>query len=118
MIGCKEIDDYITSVENGTEIVGDRVKKLCNLVKEAVANESIYVDKEQWEGYKKIGEMMFETIYPWEYYFVACILCTYTKDNKPRWSWAMFMLGRGAGKDGVIAWISLCLVSKYNNIPK
>lgn len=118
MIGCKEINDFIVGVEKGIIPSNENIKKNCQLVKKAFANESIYVDREQWEGYKRIGEMMFEVIYPWEYYFVACTLCTYTKQGKPRWFWALAMLGRGAGKDGVIAWISLCLVSKYNNIPK
>lgn len=118
MIGCKEIDDYITSVENGTEIVGDRVKKLCNLVKKAFANESIYVDREQLSGYIKIGHLMFEELYPWELFCTACELCTYTKENKPRWHWSLNVVSRGAGKDGMIAWWSLCLTSKYNKIER
>lgn len=116
MIGCKEIDDYINGVKNGTIRSNDNVKKLCNLVEKAFKEEDIYVDKEQLEGYMKIGNLMFETIYSWEKFATACILCTYKKDRKPRWYWALFMLGRGAGKDGIIAWWSLCLVSKYNKV--
>lgn len=118
MIGCKEIDDYITSVENGTEIASDRVKKLCNLVKEAFANESIYVDREQWEAYQKIGRLMYKELFPWELFCTACCLCTYTKENKPRWYWSLFVIARGAGKDGMIAWWSLCLTSKFNKVPR
>lgn len=117
MIGCNEIDNFITGVRNGTIPSDDDVKKQCNLVEKAFANESIYVDKEQLAAYMKIGHMMYDVIYPWEEFATACVLCTYTKEGKPRWSWAMFMLGRGAGKDGIIAWWSLCLVSKYNKVP-
>lgn len=118
MIGCKEIDNYITGVENGTIIANKWRKLLCARVKEAFENESIYVDKEQWEGYKKIGEMMFKPLYDWQYFIVACELCTYTKEGKPRWFWSLNMLGRGAGKDGTIAWICMCLTSKYNKVLK
>ena len=118
MIGCKEINDYIVGVENGTITSNKWRKLLCERVKEAFANESIYVDKEQLEAYMRIGNLMFETVYSWEKFFIACVLCTYTKENKPRWYWALAMLGRGAGKDGLIAWISLCLISKFNKISK
>lgn len=118
MIGCKEIDFYITGVENGTIIASEDVKKQCKLVRKAFEEESIYVDREQLEGYIKIGHLIFETIFPWEEFLTACILCTYTKENKPRWFWFLGMLGRGAGKDGLFCWWGLCLVSKYNKIPK
>lgn len=118
MIGCKEITDFITGVEDGTIPSSEDVKKQCQLVKNAFANESIYVDKEQLAGYLKIGRMMFETLYPWQIFATACCLCTYTKENKPRWYWALFMIGRGAGKDGTIAWWGLCLTSKFNKVQK
>lgn len=116
MIGCKEINDYIVGVEKGTILANDDVKKQCNLVKKAFANESIYVDKEQLSAYMKIGYLMYETIYDWEKFLTACILCTYTKQRKPRWHWFLGMLARGAGKDGLIAWWSICLISKYNDV--
>lgn len=118
MIGCKEINDYIVGVESGKILANDDVKKQCELVKKAFANESIYVDKEQLSAYMKIGYLMYDTIYEWEKFLTACILCTYTKDRKPRWHWFLGMIARGAGKDGVIAWWSICLISKYNNVPK
>ena len=34
----------------------------------------------------------------------------------PRWPDALALIGRGAGKDGTIAWMSLCLLSPYNGI--
>lgn len=118
MIGSKEIDNYITGVEKGTIKANEDRKKLCALVRKAFENESIYVDKEQLAGYMKIGHAMFDVIYPWEEFLTACILCTYTKENKPRWYWFLGMLSRGAGKDGLLCWWALCLTSKHNKVKK
>lgn len=118
MIGCKEINDYIVDVKSGKEIVSNYVKLLCKHVEECFANESIYVDKEQLNGYMKIGELMFTEIFAWEKFILALFLCTYTKDKRPRWYWALLEIARGAGKDGFLAWVSLCLISKYNPIGK
>ncbi|MDR3305951.1 MAG: terminase large subunit [Clostridiales Family XIII bacterium] len=41
--------------------------------------------------------------------------CTYWKESGlPRWPELLCVIGRGAGKDGYIAWDSLCMISPYN----
>lgn len=119
MIGCKEIDTYIKDVKSGKIKTSDNVKKLCNHIEKCFANEKIFVEKKRLEAYIKIGEMMFDNIYSWEKFLIALLLCTYTSKNgrlQPRWFWALILIGRGAGKDGFIAWISTCMVSRYNPI--
>lgn len=118
--GCKEIDDYIQAVKNDEIVACNNVKKLCNHIEKCFANESLVVDEKRLEAYMKIGELMFSEIYSWEKFLIALLLCTYKLDNgklTPRWFWALIEIGRGAGKDGFIAWISLCLISKNNPIP-
>lgn len=119
MIGCKEIDTYVNGVLNGTiKANSDRVK-LCNHVKKCFAEEKLIVDTKKLNAYMNIGHMMFDEIYSWEEFLLACLLCTYVIKNdkkQPRWFWALIMIGRGAGKDGFIAWISLCLISRFNQI--
>lgn len=119
MSGCKEIDSYISDVESGKITANNNVKKLCNHIKECFANEKLFVDKKRLEAYMKIGEMMFENIYSWEKFLIALLLCTYVNHNgklRPRWFWALILIGRGAGKDGFIAWVSTCMISRFNPI--
>lgn len=118
MIGCNEIDNYIKNVRNGTIIASNRVKLLCDLVERAFANEKLRFDNELFKNYLKIGNLMYPIIYEWEKFVVACLLCTFKADGNPRWHWALCEIARGAGKDGLIAWISTCLVSKFNKVAK
>lgn len=119
MIGCKEIDAYITGVESGLITADSDVIKLCKHIKKCFANEKLIVDKKRLEAYISIGSRMFDDIYTWEKFLIAVLLCTYTNRNgrmSPRWFWALILIGRGAGKDGFIAWISLCMISRFNPI--
>lgn len=115
MTGCREIDEYISDVKSGKEMASSWVKKQCYLVEKAWKEEDLKFNKAQFDAYLKIGQTMYREIYPWEKFLCACLLCTYL-DGRPRWFWSLTMIGRGAGKDGFIAWISLCLVSKHNPI--
>lgn len=119
MIGCKEIDTYINGVKNNKIKANSDVKKLCNHVEKCFSKEKLIVDIKRLDAYMKIGRMMFSEIYSWEEFLIALLLCTYTNKNgklMPRWFWALILIGRGAGKDGFIAWISTCMISRYNPI--
>lgn len=118
MIGCKEIDDYIQKVESGKINASKDVKQLCEIIKDDFNSGNSYVDTVKLENYRKIGEKMFPVVLDWELFLIALLLCTYTKGHKVRWRSALIMIGRGAGKDGFIAWMSLCLISRYNPVRK
>lgn len=93
-------------------------KALVKRVKKAFAHEKLHVDLERYEHYVSLGEYLgFGRGYEWERFVIGCTLCTYTKDGFPRWDEIFICLGRGAGKDGLISWISLCLISPYNPAP-
>ena len=42
--------------------------------------------------------------------------CTYRADGSPRWKTLLCMVGRGAGKDGFIAFDGACSISPYNPV--
>lgn len=113
---CKEVADYINDVETEKIVACNNVKKLCANVKKAFETENIYTDTEQLAAYIRIGELMFGGLYKWQKFLCALVLCTYKKDGKPRWNRLLDLMARGAGKDGTIAWFSICLTSKYHNV--
>lgn len=116
----KDISSYIKSIEGNKPIAGKDLHDFAKLVREAYEANDTYFNKEQYEAYLAIGQAMYpKGLMPWEKCLCGLLLCVYrNKDDRPRWKNSLIMIGRGAGKDGFIAWLSLCLVSKNNPIPK
>lgn len=114
------IAEWIDIVENKTFAVCEEQELLVKHVKWCFEHEDIYVDEEQLEKYISLSKYFpYEEIFPWQKFVIALHDCTYWKDTGlPRWPDLFCMLGRGAGKDGTIAWESVCLMSPYNGIPE
>ena len=114
------IAEWIDIVENKTFAVCEEQELLVKHVKWCFEHEDIYVDEEQLEKYISLSKYFpYEEIFPWQKFAIALHDCTYWKDTGlPRWPDLFCMLGRGAGKDGTIAWESVCLMSPYNGIPE
>ena len=93
-------------------------EKTYQACKKAFETENIYVDDEQFEKYIGLAKYFpWKTLMPWQKFVVGLHGCTYYKDTKePRWPDLFCLIGRGAGKDGTIAWESVCLTSPYNPI--
>lgn len=121
MTNCKiskHIQEWIDIVENETYAVCEEQKLLIAHVKECFANEDIYTDEEQLEKYIDLAKYFpFERVFPWQKFVIGLHDCTYWRENgMPRWPDLFCEIGRGAGKDGTIAWESTCLTSPYNAI--
>lgn len=116
---CKqEILAYVESVLTGEELASKDVIKQCKLVKKALETETLIYEDERYQANLAIGVAMLKNIFPWERFLMACSCCVYTEDHQPRWNDIFCMIGRGNGKDGVIAWLSLCFISRNNPILK
>lgn len=113
---CKDAREYLTSVLQGKTLASEDVIKQCRLVKKAFETEKLIFKEDRYKAYMRIGELMFTEVFPWERFIIACTLCTYKTDGTPRWDEVLCLMGRGNGKDGLIAFISLCLISRHNPI--
>lgn len=120
MLWHKDVEAYIKSIENDKPKASKDMHYFAALVRKAYEAGDTYFDKKQYEAYKVLGNAMYPNgLMPWEKCLCALLLCVYkTKDNRPRWKNSLIMIGRGAGKDGFIAWLSLCMVSKNNPVPE
>lgn len=120
MTRCKinpHIEAYMECVENGTIRACEEQHLLVAHVRRCFEMENIHTDDEQLDHYLSLARYFpFETVFPWQAFFIGLHLCTYREDGMPRWPDAMALIGRGAGKDGTIAWESMCLMSPYNGI--
>lgn len=119
-MGCEmpdEVREYIELVENGPHRVCREQKALAGLVRRVLETEDVFVDTQQLSRYMGLAKYFpFKELFPWERFIVALWDCTYKPDGLPRWKTLFCMLGRGAGKDGVIAFDSFASVSPYNPV--
>lgn len=114
----KEIQDYIDLIEQDVYKSCEEQKLLINHVKACFETELIYVDNTQLAHYMQLCEryVPFQLL-PWEKFIIALHDCTYWEETgQPRWPDLFCMMGRGGGKDGMIAVESFCLTSPYNGI--
>lgn len=114
----RHIYTYMEMVESGKIRACREQKLLMSMVQKCFAKEDIYVDDEQLEHYLGLAKYFpFQQVFPWEAFVIGLSLCTFWQEvGTPRWSDSFNMLGRGAGKDGLIALESMALISPYNPI--
>lgn len=113
-----EIQDWIDIVEQEKFKCCEEQHLLVKRIKKCFATEYIYVDTEQLEKYMNLCKkyVPFE-LFPWQKFVIALHDCTYLSESKiPRWPDLFCQLGRGAGKDGMIAIEAFLLTSPYNGI--
>lgn len=121
MMSCdlpREILDYIEQVESGELKACKEQKALVAHVRKCFEREAIFVDLEQLEKYMGLVKYFpYERLFPWEEFLIALWDCTYwKKTNRPRWKTVFALVGRGAGKDGFIAFDGACSISPYNPV--
>ena len=109
---------YMEMVENGEINSCVEQHDLMVHVRRCFATEDIYTNDEQLEKYIRLSKYFpYEKIFEWEEFVLVLHICTYrTKDDMPRWPDLFMLVGRGAGKDGYIAYESFCLLSEHNGI--
>lgn len=112
-----EVLRYIELVEADTPRACPEQHALAAMIRRVFETEDIYVDTEQLGKYLGLAKYFsFGELLPWEKFIIALWDCTYTADGFPRWDTVLVMVGRGAGKDGFIAFDGMCSVSPYNQI--
>lgn len=111
------VQEYVDIVKNDSYRCCEEQKLLIEHVEKCFATEEIYIDEQQLENYLKLETYLPFGLFPWQRFVLALHDCTYWKiNNTPRWPDLFCEIGRGAGKDGTIAFESFCLTSPYNGI--
>lgn len=111
-----EVLRYLESVEADTPRACPEQHALAALIRRVFETEDIYVDTEQLRKYLGIARYFSFQLLPWEEFLTALWMCTYTAAGFPRWRTLLVEVGRGAGKDGFISFLSACAVSPYNPV--
>lgn len=111
---------FIEIVESGQQSANKDVHALVKLVRHSFETEPVYTDGEQFTKYLSLQKYFPYDLIPWEVFLLGLWCCTYWKGpvKKPRWPDVIAMLGRGAGKDGFIAFVCACMISPYNPVQR
>ena len=99
-----QVEAYLELVESDQPRACPEQHALAAYVRRVFAQEDIRVDTEQLGHYLGLAKYFpFQELFPWEEFVLALWDCTYRADGAPRWKTLLAMVGRGAGKDGLIA---------------
>ena len=111
-----EVLEYIELVESGQPRACPGQHALVALVRRAFETENLRVETERLEKYLGLQKYFPFALFPWEKFLFTLWNCTYTAQGRPRWKTVLCIVGRGAGKDGYIAFDSACSISPYNPV--
>lgn len=111
-----EVLEYIQLVESGNPRACPEQHALVALVRRAFETEDLQVETGRLEKYLGLQKYFPFALFPWEKFLFTLWNCTYTAQGRPRWKTVLCMVGRGAGKDGYIAFDSACSISPYNPV--
>ena len=112
-----EVERYLVSVETDQPMACPEQHALAAYVRRVFAGEDIRVDLDQLRHYLGLVKYFpYDRLFPWEEFLLALWDCTYRADGAPRWKTLLCVVGRGAGKDGFIAFDSACSISPYNPV--
>ena len=119
-MSCKippEVERYLESVEHDQPRACPEQHALAAYVRRVFAEEDIHVDLGQLHHYLGLVKYFpYDRLFPWEEFLLTLWDCTYRADGAPRWKTLLCMVGRGAGKDGFIAFDGACSISPYTRV--
>lgn len=114
----KHIQEYIDLVKSGQFRVCKEQELLIKHVENCFKNESIYVDEEQLEKYLNLQKYYDYNLFPWEKFCFTLHNCTYISPGVLRWPDLFILVGRGAGKNGYLAFEDFALLTPANGVKK
>lgn len=116
MTKCKYLDDYIKQVKSGQYRVCKEQIQLVNFIEKVFENEQVYVDSEQVEKYFALQKYFPYELFAWEKFCFILHNCTYSAPGVLRFPDLVCVVGRGAGKNGYLAFEDFALLTPVNGI--
>ena len=116
MISCRYIQDYIDLVRSGKYRVCREQLRLIEFVERVFETESVYVDEEQAERYLSLQKYFSYQLFLWEKFCFVLHNCTYSAPGILRFPTLVILVGRGAGKNGYLAFEDFALITPVNGI--
>lgn len=107
---------YIDIVEKEEFPTCEEQKLLAQHVLHIFETEELTVDEARVEKYLSYQKYFPFDLFPWEVFVFILFTCVFKANGNPRWSDVFALMGRGAGKNGFLAFICFCLITETNGI--
>ena len=119
MITCKEIDDYLQyAKEHPKWINRDRKLLIRNVVKPTLKRKDIYFDEETYRNCLQYIENNYYPLFPYQKFVIAFIFFYTIAENEPVFPEIVILMGRGNGKDGLMAPLANFFQTPLYGIPE
>ena len=113
----EQVDTYIKDILVRNIPTSKELYKQTEIIHNEFADHNVEVNLELFDKYFKIGGLFFNDVFPFQSFALAMSLCTFYKGTgRARWNKVLDVMGRGNGKDSLIALFGSCLVSPYHAI--
>lgn len=110
------IQAYIDLVRSGVTPMCREQFQLADLIEHAFQTEELRVDEDQLDRYMGLLRYFPYKFLPWESFLFALHNCVYTPNGSLRWPCLVIIVGRGAGKNGYLAFEDFCLLTPVNGV--
>lgn len=111
-----EIKNYIDLVRSGKIPVCKEQILLCDYIETIFKIENLRVDEVQLKKYLDLQKYFPYKLLDWEKFCFALHNCVYKEDGQLRWPVLFILVGRGAGKNGYLAFEDFCLLTPINGV--
>lgn len=118
MITCKEIDDYLLYAKDHAKWINkDRKLLIKNIVKPTLKRKDITFDAETYHNCLRYIEGNFYKLFPYQKFILAFVFM-YDADDEPLFPEIVILMGRGNGKDGLMAPLANFFQTPLYGIPE
>ncbi len=113
---CDEVQAYIDIVRSGEVPVCREQTLMCDFLEDVLKNEDVYFDTEQLKRYLSFQKYFPYKLLPWELFCFAVHNTLYKSDGQLRFPVLVIVVGRGAGKNGYLAFEDFALITPVNGV--
>lgn len=117
MISNKYVDEYIELYETGKiKLNKERIMLIEYLRKYVLNRNDLYFNDEMIENCIRFGEKWYFPLGPFQKFLIAFVFLFFKKNDRVFYRKHLWMIGRGAGKNGLISVITHFLTSPLHGI--
>lgn len=104
MITCNEINYYIQYMKDHPKWINkDRMLLIRNVVEPTLKDPGLWFDQKTYQNCIRYCEANYYPLFPYQKFIYAFVFVYRTSDNQPAFRKIFIMMGRGNGKDGMMA---------------
>ncbi|MGD6894298.1 terminase TerL endonuclease subunit [Bacillus infantis] len=119
MIHNQYVSEYIKLWKIGQiELNKERIKLIAYLEKYILPRDDLYFDEEMLENFIKFAERWYFPLNPFQKFLAAFVFLFYKEDDAVFYEQFLWLMARGAGKNGLISALAHFFISPLHGIPR